>query len=85
MKTPLDTDISIGPLNPKVLNTVKAVEKVADTQIALLLLHQINNCSLIYTLRTACPNSTEECINQFSISIIEGLATLLRCSTEDAR
>lgn len=85
MKTPLATDVSIGPLNPKVLNTVKAVEKVADTQVAILLLRQINNSSLTYTLRTACPNTTEDCVDQFTSAIVNSLATLLRCSKEDIR
>ena len=50
---PLSTPESAVPLSPKVLNTVKVIEKVSDTQIALLLLHQVNNSSLTYTLRTS--------------------------------
>ena len=39
------------PLNSKVANTVKAIEKVSDTQLALLLLlRQVNNNPLTYTL-----------------------------------
>ena len=58
------------PLNPKVANTVKAIEKVTDTQLALLLLRQVNNNnSLTYTLRTSHSLSTKDIV-----------AELTRCS-----
>ena len=39
MKAPLSSpESTVVPLSPKVVNTVKAIEKVSDTQIALLLL-----------------------------------------------
>lgn len=50
MKAPVAFGESAAiPLNPKIANTVKAIEKVADTQLALLLLRQVNNNSLTYT------------------------------------
>ena len=48
------------PLSLKVANTVKAIEKVTDTQLALLLLRQVNNNSLTYTLRTSHSLSTNK-------------------------
>ena len=61
MKAPLSTSEStVVPLSPKVVNTVKAIEKVSDTQIALLLLRQVNNSSLTYTLRTPHSLSTND-------------------------
>ena len=49
------------PLSPKVVNTVKAIEKVTGTQLALLLLlRQVNNNSFTYTLRTSQPLSTNK-------------------------
>ena len=48
------------PLSPKVANTVKAIEKVTDTQLALLLLRQVNNNSLTHTLRTSHSLSTNK-------------------------
>ena len=52
MKAPLSIpESTVVPLSSKVVNTVKAIEKVSDTQIALLLLlFQVNNnSSLTYT------------------------------------
>ena len=50
MKAPVVISESVKiPLSPKVANTVKAIEKVTDTQLALLLLRQVNNNSLTYT------------------------------------
>ena len=44
MKAPVAIDESVKvPLSPKVANTVKAIEKVTDTQLALLLLRQVNS------------------------------------------
>ena len=39
---------------------MKAIEKVTDTQLALLLLRQVNNNSLTYTLRTSHSLSTNK-------------------------
>ena len=46
------------PLNPKVANTVKAIEK--KRSLTLLLLRQVNNNSLTYTLRTSHSLSTNK-------------------------
>ena len=54
------------PLNPKVANTVKAIEKVTDTQLALLLLRQVNNNSLTYTLRTSHSLSTKDAVAELT-------------------
>ena len=52
MKAPVAIGESVKiPLSPKVANTVKAIEKVTDTQLALLLLRQVNNNSFTYTMR----------------------------------
>ena len=53
------------PLSPKVANTVKAIEKVTDTQLALLLLRQVNN-SLTYTLRTSHSLSTKDTVEELT-------------------
>ena len=61
MKTPVAIGESVKiPLSPKIANTVKAAEKVTDTQLALLLLRQVNNNSLTYTLRTSHSLSTSK-------------------------
>ena len=63
MKAPVAIGESVKiPLNPKVANTVKAIEKKAtDTQLTLLLLlRQVNNKSLTYTLRTSHSLSTNK-------------------------
>ena len=45
MKAPVAIGESIVkmPLSSKAANTVKAIEKVTDTQLTLLLLRQVNN------------------------------------------
>ena len=46
------------PLNSKVANTGRLLRrKVTDIQLALLLLRQVNNNSLTYTLRTSHSHS----------------------------
>ena len=84
MKAPLSTSEStVVPLSPKVVNTVKAIEKVPDTQIALLLLCQVNNSSLTYTLRTSHSLSTKDAVAGLTRQVHKCLASILRCSAED--
>ena len=83
MKAPLSTSESTVPLSPKVVNTVKAIEKVSDTQIALLLLRQVNNSSLTYTLRTSHSLSTKDAVEGLTRQVHRCLASILRCSVED--
>ena len=84
MKAPLSTSEStVVPLSPKVVNTVKAIEKVSDTQIALLLLRQVNNSSLTYTLRTSHSTSTKDAVEELTRQVHKCLASILRCSVED--
>ena len=50
MKAPVAIGDSVKvPHNPKVANTVKAIEKVTDTQLALLLLRQSTTATLSHT------------------------------------
>lgn len=83
MKVPLDPDFQIKTLNEKTLKRIQAVPKIKNTQVALLLLRQINNGSLTYTLRTCIPNATNEITQIFTKKIIEALAKILECSTHD--
>ena len=84
MKPPLVSfESTVVPLSPKVANTVKAIEKVSDTQIALLLLRQVNNSSLTYTLRTSHSLSTKSTVEEFKGQVHRCLASILRCSVEE--
>ena len=62
MKAPVAIGESVKiPLSPKIANTVKAIEKVTDTQLALLLLlRQVNNNSLTHSLRISHSLSTNK-------------------------
>ena len=67
MKVPVAIGESVKiPLSPKIVNTVKAIEKVTDTQLALLLLRQVNNNSLTYTLRTSHSLSTKDTVAELT-------------------
>ena len=69
-------------LSTKVANTVNVIEKVTDTQLALLLLRQVNNdSSLTYTLRTSHSLSTKETVAELTRDAHTCLASLLRCVT----
>ena len=84
MKAPVAFGESAAiPLNPKIANTVKAIEKVADTQLALLLLRQVNNNSLTYTLRTSHSLSTKDAVAELTSEVHACLASLLRCDKQD--
>ena len=84
MKAPLSiSESTVVPLSPKVVNTVKAIEKVSDTQIALLLLRQVNNSSFTYTLRTSHSLSTKDAVAELTRQVHKCLASILRCSVED--
>ena len=69
------------PLSPKAANTVKAIEKVTDTQLALLLLRQVNNNSLTYTLRTSHSLSTKDPVAELTRDEHNCLGSHLRCVT----
>ena len=77
MKIPLIPDRPIAALSEKTIKTIEAVPSVNNTQIALLLLRQINNGSLTYTLRTATPNCTEGITETFTKKILQALAKIL--------
>ena len=74
MKIPLIPDRPIAALSEKTIKTIEAVPSVNNTQIALLLLRQINNGSLTYTLRTATPCSTEGITQTFTKKVLQALA-----------
>ena len=77
MKAPVAIGDSVKiPLNPKVANTVKAIEKVTDTQLALLLLRQVNNNSLTYTLRTSHSLSTKETVAELTRDVHKHLSCI---------
>ena len=81
MKAPVAFGESAAiPLNPKITNTVKAIEKVADTQLELLLLlRQVNTNSLTYTLRTSHSLSTKDAVAELTSEVHACLASLLKC------
>ena len=83
MKIPLIPDRPIAALSEKTIKTIEAVPSVNNTQIALLLLRQINNGSLTYTLRTATPCSTEGITQTFTKKILQALAKILDCPLQD--
>ena len=51
-------------------------------QIALLLLRQINNGSLTYTMRTSCPEVTKIVTASLQGKVTNALASILDCSRE---
>ena len=58
--------------------------KVIDTQLALLLLRQVNNRnSLTYTLRTSHSLSTKDTVAELTRDVHTCLASLLRCDQQD--
>ena len=57
--------------------------KVTDTQLTLLLLRQVNNNSLTYTLRTSHSLSTKDTVAELTRDVHACLASLLRCSQQD--
>ena len=58
--------------------------KVTDTQLALLLLRQVNNNSLTYTLRTSHSLlTTKDTVTELTRDVHACLASLLRCSQQD--
>ena len=80
MKAPsLSTSEStVVPLSPKVVNTVKAIEKVSDTQIALTLLRHVNNSSLTHTIRTSHSTlSTKDAVEGLTRQVHKCLASTL--------
>ena len=83
MKAPVAIGESVKiPLSPKVTNTVKAIEKVTDTQLTfLLLLRQVNNNSLTYILRTSHSLSTKDTVVELTRDVHACLASLLRYVT----
>ena len=85
MKAPLVSfESTVVPLSPKIANTVKAIEKVSDTQITLPLLRQVNNNSTItYTLRTSHSLSTKNTVEELTRQVHRCLVSILRCSVED--
>ena len=83
MKIPLFPGSPIAALSEKTIKTIEAVPSVNNTQIALLLLRQINNGSLTYTLRTATPCSTEGITQTFTKKILQALAKILDCPLQD--
>ena len=84
MKAPLVSfESTVVPLSPKAANTVKAIEKVSDTQIALLLLRQVNNSSITYTLKTSHSLSTKNTVKELTRQVHRCLVSILRCSVED--
>ena len=61
---------------------MKAIEKVTDTQLALLLLRQVNNNTLTYTLRTSHSlSTTKDTVAELTRDMHSCLASLLRCVT----
>ena len=77
MKAPLVSfESTVVPLSPKVANTAKAIEKVSYAQIALLLLRQVNNSSLTYTLRTSHSLSTKDTVEEFKRQVHRCLASI---------
>lgn len=83
MKVPLYCDNNITELNAKVAESINAISNIRDVQVALILLRQIHNGSLTYTLRTAHNETTKRLINDFRGRVINALANLLRCTVED--
>ena len=57
MKSPLYIRDPIDAINDKVAKAIEMIPKLEDTQIALLLLRQVNNGALTYTLRTTPPRA----------------------------
>ena len=59
------------------------IRKITDTQLALLLLRQVNNNSLTYTLRTSHSLLTKDTVAELTRDVHACLASLLRCSQQD--
>ena len=76
---PLRADTDRGHFDKETECLLEEVEKLGDTQVAILLLRNIHNSSLIFSLRTSSPEANSQCIRDIHEKTLASLASVLNC------
>ena len=76
---PLKVDTNRGHLDKETDDLLEEIAKLGDTQAAILLLRNIHNSSLIFSLRTSSPEANSQCIRDIREKTLSSLATVLNC------
>lgn len=85
LKVPLYPDESTGPVDPDTIELIDEIANLDDTQIAILLLRYVNNCTQVHSLRTSLPEANKQRINSLHAYVNQALSKLLSHDvTEDA-